>query len=89
MTNDSGVENVNAMECATRRGILLVSDFIPKFIINCKWNIHGSWGKTPSKRNNIDGKIIRKLVNGPCTHYTVLIQFELVGFFVTIFYGSR
>ena len=39
--------------------------------------------------NNIDGKIIRKLVNGPCTHYTVLIQFELVGFFVTIFYGSR
>ena len=28
MTNDSGVENVNAMECATRRGILLVGNFI-------------------------------------------------------------
>ena len=36
MTNDSGVENVDAMECATRRGILLVGDFIPQFIINCK-----------------------------------------------------
>ena len=36
MTNDIGVENVNAMECATRRGILLFGNFIPKFIIDCK-----------------------------------------------------
>ena len=49
----------------------------------------GAEGRHHQNENNIDGKIIRKLINGPCTHYTVLIQFELVGFFVTIFYGSR
>ena len=49
----------------------------------------GAEGRHHQNENNIDGKIIRKLVNGPCTHYTVFIQFELVGFFVTIFYGSR
>ena len=37
----------------------------------------GAEGRHHQNENNIDGKIIRKLVNGPCTHYTVLIQFRI------------
>ena len=49
------------VECATRRGILLIGNFIPKFIIDCKWNIHGSWGKTPSKRKQHRRKNYQKV----------------------------
>ena len=63
------------MEYVTRRGILLVGNFILQFIIYLKV-------KYPQHlkvdENNIDGKITRKAVNGFCT-YNMKSIFELIG----------
>ena len=71
--------NVNAMKYATRRGFYsLVIVFLNSSLILSETSTRTE-GRHHQYKNNIDGKIARKLVNGTYTNHMVLIQFELVG----------
>ena len=73
--------NGNVMEYDTKRGILLVDNFILKFTIyfwiKNLWDLRADATK---KKKQPRQEISRKSVKGTCTYYImVLIQFVLVG----------
>ena len=57
---ESRVGNVNAIEYVTRRGILLVGYFIPKFVIFFSIETSRDLRHHHQGKHNIDGKITRQ-----------------------------
>ena len=64
----------------TKRGILLVDNFILEFtlyfLIKHSRDLRAD---TAKKKKQLRQKITRKSVDGTCTYYMALIQFVLVG----------